>query len=74
MAASLRMTLGSSPRAWPTYLGPQTLGDAVRVRAHVLVGPEVEVPPHRWTVFRAKQRLDLGGELDGFVGSRHTHS
>ena len=33
------------------------------MRAHVLVGPEVEVLPHRLTVFRAKQRFDLGGEL-----------
>src|ERR1700730_4873733 len=54
--------------------GPQTLEDAVGVRAHVLVGPEVEVSPHRLKVFRTKQRFDVGGELDGFVGSRRAHS
>src|SRR5713101_2528739 len=54
--------------------GPQTLEDSVRVRAHVLVGPEVEVPPHRLKVFRATQRFDLGGELDGLIGSRHAYS
>jgi hypothetical protein len=26
------------------------------------------------TVFRAEQRFDLGGELDGFIGSRYAHS
>ncbi len=46
---------------------PQSLEDAVRVRAHVFVGPKVEVPPHRLTVFFAKQRLNVGRKSDGFT-------
>src|SRR5713101_5839902 len=54
--------------------GTQTLENAIRVRAHVIIGSEVEVPQHRLTVFRAKQRFDLGGELDGFIGSGRAHT
>jgi hypothetical protein len=39
--------------------------------AHVFVGPEVEVQPHRLTVLLAKQRFDLGFKLDRFIACLH---
>jgi hypothetical protein len=52
---------------------PQSLEYSVGVFAHVSVGSEVEVQPHRLAVLLAKEWLDVGFESDWFIVFRQAH-